>query len=166
MEYIRVGKIINTHGIRGDLKIAVTTDFLEERFKKGNKLYINDHDKRIEVTVLKSRIHKNNLLVTFSGLEDINMVEKYKGLDLEVIKDDTLLEDNEYYIEDLMGLDVYDGKELIGKVEDIISNTSQNILVVEGKHKVMIPYVDAFIKDVDLDHNKIITELIEGFYED
>ena len=82
MEYIRLGKIINTHGIRGDLKIDLETDFFDERFAVGNTVYLLDDGEYRPFEVTSSRIHKGYGLVRFKGYEDINLVESYKNKEL------------------------------------------------------------------------------------
>ena len=88
MKYYRCGKIMTTHGIRGDLKVQVLTDF--DRFKKGNRLYIKHKEEYIPVIVAKASSFGNYLLVSFEQLEDINLVEKYHLDDLYVSEEDRL----------------------------------------------------------------------------
>lgn len=166
MEQVIVGKIVNTHGIKGELKVSVSTDFIEERFQKGNHLFIDDHGTMIDMTVATHRIHKGHVLVSFVGFADINLVEKYKGLNLYANKDKKLLADGEYYVGDLIGCDVYDHEVFIGKVEEVQLYDHHDVLVVNGEHKIMIPYVEAFVKDEDIEHKRIDVELIEGFYNE
>ena len=166
MEQVIIGTIVNTHGIKGELKVKVSTDFIEERFKKGNHLYIDFNGNKEEVVVKSYRIHKGHVLVTFNDLLDINLVEKYKGCQLLADKDLDLLDDDEYYIGDLIGCEVYNRDEMIGKVKDVQLYDHHDILVVEGKEKIMIPYVDAFVKEVDIEQGRIDVELIEGFYNE
>ena len=166
MDNVIIGQIVNTHGIRGELKVKISTDFIEERFKKGNHLIIDSHGQYIDMTVKSYRIHKGHILVLFEGYENINLVEKYKGCTLLAKKDLDLLEEGEYYIGDLIGCEVYDKGELIGKVSDVHLYDHHDVLVVKGKKKIMIPYVEAFVKDEDIDNKRIDVELIEGFYND
>ena len=78
MEYVNIGKIVNTFGIRGELKVASNTDFVDERFRKGSTVYIGEE--HIPFTVANHREHKGFLLVSFKDHEDINLVEKYKNM--------------------------------------------------------------------------------------
>lgn len=166
MEQVIVGKIVNTHGIKGELKVKVSTDFIEERFQKGNHLFIDEHGTMIDMSVASYRIHKGHVLVSFVGYQDINLVEKYKGLNIYADKDTSLLDDGEYYVGDLIGCDVYDHNQLIGQVEDVQLYEHHDVLVVNGSKKVLIPYVEAFVKNEDIDHKRIDVELIEGFYNE
>lgn len=166
MEQVIVGKIVNTHGIKGELKVKTSTDFIEERFAKGAHLYIDENGVKKEMIVKSHRFHKGHVLVCFEGYQDINLVEKYKGCLLYADKDVDLLDEGEYYVGDLIGCEVYNQGELIGKVKDIQLYEHHDLLVVEGKQKIMIPYVDAFVEAEDIENKRIDVLLIEGFYDE
>ncbi|MCD7809978.1 MAG: ribosome maturation factor RimM [Erysipelotrichaceae bacterium] len=166
MEKVIIGKIVNTHGIRGELKVKSMTDFPEERFDKGAIVTLHYQNQDINMEVLRHRYHKGHILVTFKGYEDINLVEKYKGCELYCDKDDSLLDDGEYYVDDLIGCQVYNYDCYIGDVVEVQLYDHHDILVVQGEQKVMIPYVDAFVKNEDIDHKRIDVELIEGFIDE
>ena len=166
MEQVIIGQIVNTHGIKGELKVKSSTDFIEERFQKNAHVFIENHGKMIEMVVLSHRFHKGHVLVTFQGYQDINLVEQYKGCLLYADKNTELLDEDEYYVGDLIGCDVYDHQQYIGQVSDVQLYDHHDILVVQGKQKMMIPYVDAFVKEVDIDKKRIDVALIEGFYDE
>lgn len=166
MEKVIVGQIVNTHGIRGELKVKVSTDFVEERFQKGAHLYIDHHGKTIDMVVASYRMHKGHVLVSFQGYQDINQVEKYKGCQLYADKNDDLLDDGEYYIGDLIGCEVYDRGHFIGVIQEVQLYDHHDVLIVEGKQKISIPYVDAFVKNEDVKNKRMDVELIEGFYNE
>lgn len=160
MEKLEFGKLVNTHGLRGEVKIISQSDFKEDRFKKGSKFFIGD----IEVTVKSHRVHKNFDMVMFEEFNDINQVEKYKGsslfIDKELLSD---LEDDEFYYHQLEGMEVYNGTEFVGEVIEVRDMPSTEMLVVKTESKqVYIPFVDEFIKDVNIEEGKIIIEAIEG----
>lgn len=167
MEYYQVGKIVNTHGIRGELKVLPITDFPEQRFKKGSKLYIEqDHQDPIEVTVKNARDQKTFLLVTLVGYEDINKVEQFKNHELLVSEaDQQALDDGRYYYHDIIGLDVQtaDG-ESIGKIKEILSPGANDVWVVKraGQDDLLLPVIDDVIKNVDLESHLVVVELMEG----
>lgn len=162
MKKIIVGFIANTHGIKGELKIKSETDF--DRFSPGNTLYMDEKDQTIAFKIKRHRIHKDMDLVTFDGYEDINLVEKYKGNALYIHEDQlTDLEADEYYYSELIGVAVYDQHgTIIGEVSAIREVPQGEILEITTpvKKLVLIPFVDAFIKEVTED--KIIVETIEG----
>lgn len=135
MDQVIVGKIVNTHGIKGELKVKSSTDFVAERFARGAQLFIEYQGQKMEMTVASYRIHKGHILVTFEGYRDINLVEKYKGCLLYAMKDESLLDEDEYYISDIIGCEVYNDGKYIGKVQDVQLYDHHDILVVQGQQK-------------------------------
>jgi 16S rRNA processing protein RimM len=164
MEKIKIAKIVNTHGIRGDLKLKSYTDFEDFRFKKGHHLFIRYENQDIEMEVRSHRVHKGMDLVRFEDHLDINLVEKYKNCFVYDYKNDALLDEDEYYVSDLIGCEVYNNNELIGKVMDVQLYSHHDLLVVKGKDKdYKIPYVNAFVLNEDIENKRIDVNLIEGF---
>ena len=164
MEYVKIGKVVNTFGLKGELKIESMTDFVEERFRKGQQLYIDSKEGFKEVSVLRKREHKGFLLVTFKDLEDINLVEQFKGYFIYIAKDRIHeLPAGQYYYFQLKGCSVYDQNNFIGTVENV-EDGYQTILRIRTEDKeILVPYVDAFIKGVDVGNKRIDVNLIEGF---
>lgn len=163
---IEIGKIINTHGIKGELKIISSTDFEEERFAVGNTVNIQFGKELVPMEVASFRRHKGCLLVAFKDLLNINFVEKYKGCVISVDSDELQeLDEDEVYFYQLLDCQVVDEEENeLGKVVEIIETLAHDTLRVrnaEGK-EVLIPYVDAFIVDADIDLKKIVVHVIEG----
>lgn len=162
MNYFRVGKILNTHGLKGDLKIKVVSDF--DRFYKGAKLYILNNDNYELVTVKDAKDYKDSLLVRFYDLEDINLVLKYKNKEIFISEEDrTDLDDGEYYFTDLIGKDIInqDGKNY-GKCIDVeeVPQGYNLVFIVDGKKK-RVPFIQGvFIKEVT--SKSIIINEIEG----
>ena len=164
MEKVRIAQIVNTHGIRGELKLKSLSDFIEERFKKGHHVFIRYQNHDIEMIVKTHRTHKGFELVSFEGYLDINLVEKYKGSFVYDYKDDELLDDDEYFVSDLIGCDVYDDDVLIGKVSEVQLLPHHDILIIKGEDKeYKIPYVNAFVLNEDIENKRIDVALIEGF---
>lgn len=162
-EKVLVGKIITTHALKGEVKVKSFTDYPDVRFAVGSSLFIED----MPVTVVTHRLHKGMDLVSFEGMEDINAIEKYKGASLYAIRDDSLLGDGQVWTSDLYDCQVYDRGQYIGDVTDVYVNTYQTILEVDhGGKKVLIPMVDAFIRNKDIDNKRIDVELIKGFIDD
>lgn len=162
---IEIGKIVNTHGIKGELKVYSTTDFEEERFAKGCKVNLHYGKEMLEMEVATYRTHKGFVLVSFKGLQDINLVEKYKGCQLSVDSESLPeLEEDEVYFYQLVGCKVMENDDVIGEVSEILETEAHDILRVkrENDKDVLIPYVDTFIEDVDTDENIIYVHLIEG----
>lgn len=163
MEFLKVGNIINTFGIRGELKIDSYTDFPEERFKADKTLYILFNNQYVPVTVKSYRVHKGFVLLLLKNLENINFVEKYKGSDLFVSKNDLhQLKDGQFYFFQLVDCDVIHNEQSIGKVIDVEAGYQTVLRIKAGKKEVLIPYVERFIKQVDIESKKIYVDLIEG----
>ena len=167
MEYIEIGKIVNTHGLKGELKIESWSSFDEIRYAKGNILFLKIDNKYVPFTVATYRSHKGFPLVSFEGLQDINLVEKYKFHIVYIDKDERdELEEDEFYSDELLDLDVLDDdSNKIGTVIAVeFTNGAQDNLRVrtsEGK-EFLVPYVDEFILDVNLDENYIQIHLMDG----
>ncbi|CUS26193.1 16S rRNA-processing protein RimM [Paucilactobacillus oligofermentans DSM 15707 = LMG 22743] len=166
MNYYKIGTIVNTHGLKGELKILSVTDFPELRYKKGKQLYIVTKEKNIAVTIKSAKVQKNMYMVVFTGLEDINLVEKYKGLDLVVSEDEQQgLEKDEYYYREIIGLTVetIEG-ETLGTIKEIMSPGANDVWVVnrKGQDDLLLPVIDDVIKKVDLKNQKVTIELMEG----
>ncbi|NBK99272.1 MAG: ribosome maturation factor RimM [Erysipelotrichia bacterium] len=162
MEKIKIGVIVNTHGLKGEVKIKSFSDFNELRYQKGNRLWVVCQGTSLALEVESSRIHKGMMLVVFKGLNDINLVEKYRGCEVFIDKEDLHdLAEDEVYFFDLMGCEVFfeDG-ERIGMVEDVLETGANAVLRVNKK--VLIPYVNAFIKEADIPAKKIIVYRVEG----
>ncbi|MDO4500190.1 MAG: ribosome maturation factor RimM [Erysipelotrichaceae bacterium] len=162
MEYTLIGKIINTHGIRGELKLESYTDFEKERFKKGSLVYIGEE--HIEVVVKSYRPYKGFILVVFEGLEDINKVERYKEENVYKNNEDIKpLKKGEYYFKDLRDLDVYVEDIKVGKVLDVEEGINYNFLRIKTeKEEKLVPYLRAFVLNVDLDNKRIDIVKMEG----
>ncbi|WP_042144875.1 ribosome maturation factor RimM [Paucisalibacillus sp. EB02] len=164
-----VGKIINTHGIRGDVKVLRVSDF-EERFDLGNTLYLVTADKVVtELIIDGHRIHKGFDLVHFKGLNNINDVEHFKGSSLKIPESQlSELGENEYYYHEIIGCEVFtsDGNSL-GLVKEILSPGANDVWVVKpskGKD-ILVPYIEDVVIDINVEGKRIIIEPMEGLLE-
>ena len=169
MEWFNVGRIVNTHGIRGEVRVLSTTDFEEERFAVGNKLaaFKKDDKKPTWVTIDSMRRHKNFILLTFEGMNNINLVEPFKEGMLKVTKDqmtDDLLEENEFFFHEIIGCTVISEEgETIGVVTEILQTGANDVWVVKGSKKEhYIPYIEDIVKDIDVRDKKIVIHVMEG----
>jgi 16S rRNA processing protein RimM len=165
---LNVGKIVNTHGVRGELKILLQTDFPEVRFKPDSKLLLVQPEtgEIRTVQVVASRGQKGTFVVKFKGFDDINEVEKYKGWELKVTSEERVpLEDGEYYVQDIVGCKVIsvEGEEL-GIVADILTPGANDVWVVKrpkGK-ELLLPVIDDVVLHVDTIQKLIKVHLMEG----
>ncbi len=163
-KYYRVGKILNTHGLKGDLKIMVVSDF--DRFKKGDVVYLLHKGEYIELKVIKRSEYPPHILVRFEGYEDINLVEKYKGDELFITSlQQEKLDDGEYYFHELIGLEVVNERNISkGVVTDVREVPQGYLLVVkkpDGKN-ALVPFRNEFIGKVT--SKRIIVKEIEGLF--
>lgn len=162
MNFVKIGKIVNTFGIRGELKVDSYTDFIDERYKKDTTVYVGED--KLPFIMLNYRMHKGFLIIKFKNNEDINLVEKYKNMYVYKSQDDIKpLKKGEYYFSDLKNLDCYVGDKLVGKVLKVESGIKYNYLriLIDSKEK-LVPYLPQFVDSVDLDSKKIIIKDIEG----
>lgn len=157
--YIKIGKIVNTHGIKGELRILSDFDKKEIVFNIGFNIYIGPN--YIKETISSYRHHKNFDMITLENYSNINEVLGYKGLDVYINKDDLKLSENEYIMADLIGLDIVDNEEILGKVVDYMYNNPTTLLEVLGKKKFYIPFIDEYIIKVDLNNKKIFTKNVK-----
>jgi|AKYZ01.1.fsa_nt_gi 16S rRNA processing protein RimM len=164
MDRIKIGKIVGTHALKGELKIRSNSDFSEERFQVGKQIDIQYQNQMVTLEIVSKRIHKGNYLIACKGNQDINLVEKYIGCFVYAEKDEQLLAANEYYVNDVIGTKVYTNKDkYVGEVQDIIFNGRHDVLVVKGPFdKVLIPYVEAFVLEENIEDKKMIVNVIPG----
>ena len=162
-KYLETGKIVGVFGLKGELKVI--SDSTTNRFKKGNHLYLGKNEKNVQkVQITNARIHKGLNLVVIDNLEDINLVEKYVNyyfyIDREEMND---LKENEYYFDDLIGKDIVDkDNKIYGKVIDMLDLPASAVIETKfGDRKVMIPFVNAYIKDVT--DTSVVIDRIEEF---
>ncbi len=162
----RVGTIVNTHGIKGELRVIPITDFPKDRFKSGAKLFLKD---KTEFVVESSRPHKNFVLVKLKGYDNINDVEKFVKSELFANGEEASdLEDGEFLYSQIIGLNVID-KDLgeVGKITEIMELGSNDVWVVKSpKYKeILLPYIDDVIKEVDLENKEVKVEIPDGLID-
>jgi 16S rRNA processing protein RimM len=167
MEYIKIGKIINTHGIKGELKISSCSDFDAERYQKGNTVYIACNGKYLPFRVQSFRTHQGYSLVSFQNAQNINDVEQYKECMIYMdAADRQPLGNGEYYRDQLLDLKAVDeeGHEIgmIKAVEETCPGQRHLRLQREGKSDALIPYIPFFIKKVDMEQKCIVIHVEEG----
>ena len=159
---VYVGEIVNTHGIKGELRIVSDFKYKDKVFFKGNKLYLGKRKQKVLIETYRK--HKNYDMVKFDNINDINEAIIFKGDEVFVRRDD--LDIDGYVDEDIIGLKVYNEDVLIGKVSSIIKN-KQEILVVKNRTKnYLIPFVSEFIKNIDLDKKILNINVIEGLLDE
>ncbi|EOI00618.1 ribosome maturation factor rimM [Enterococcus moraviensis ATCC BAA-383] len=170
-EYLNVGKIVNTQGLKGEVRVISQTDFPELRYKKGTILTLFQEKKEpVELTIKSHRKHKNFDIVTFEGHFSINDVEKYRDGILKVSKEKlTDLPENEFYYHQIIGLSVIDENDQeLGKIKEILSPGANDVWVVQRPKKkdVLIPYIKSVVQSIDLENGVVHVEIPEGLIDD
>jgi 16S rRNA processing protein RimM len=162
-ESLIVGHILAPWGIHGEVKVEVVTDF-PERFASGKVVYLNGYPLEIE----KCRPHKQHLLVKLATVDSVEAAEKLRGQDLTIPGTELYcLPDGQYYAFQLIGLEVVTTKgKRLGQITDIMSTTSNDVYIVEGKRgEILIPAIEDVVKSIDLKKGKMVIETIEGLLD-
>lgn len=162
---IEVGKIVNTHGLRGDVKVIAWMDYPED-FEQLTTVYIKTRTELKKLTVKNVKYQKNNLIVGFNELKDINEAEPFKNSVLYADRDELgELPDGVHYIVDLIGLDVVNEEgEKIGVLADVFNTGANDIYDVkrEGKKNLLLPVIDDVVKSIDIENGVITVHVMEG----
>ncbi len=158
-EYLTIGKIVNTHGIKGEIRIKSYPELpLEKIYQKKMRVYLGAN--KDEFIILGHRIHKNLDMITFEGVDNINEVLKYKGEPIFIKRSDLQLE-NDFILEDLIGFKVKSNNKEYGLIRDYQNNNGNIVIEVNGSKKFYIPYIDKYIKKIDLENKEIIVSEVE-----
>lgn len=164
-EYLEVGQIVNTHGLKGHLKVVPFTDDIN-RFKSLKTIFIDFKNELMEYKIQEVKFIKNLVRLKLEGLDNINDAEKFKGCYLKINrKDAKKLDENTYFIADLIGLDVYDlENHKIGILSDIFPTGSNDVYVVkqEDGKQVLLPAISKVIKEINIKQGKIVVDISQG----
>ena len=169
MEKIIIGKAVNVVGLRGELKIYNYSDD-RDRYEKLEKVFIGSKDKNTRYEIENVRYKDHMIILKVAGIDDRNAAEAIKEQMVLMAEEDLdELPEGVYYVKDMIGMDVVsDTGEKLGKLRDINTNTPQRLYEVNrpGKPDILIPGVDEFILDIDMNTRTITVKVIEGLYED
>jgi 16S rRNA processing protein RimM len=161
--FIAVGKLRHAHGVRGEILMEVYTDF-PDRLQPGVVLYLGEED--LQLRLIKCRQHGKGLLMTFEGFSSPEEIGQFRNQIVYVkVIDRPTLEDGEYYHHQLIGLSVVThGGDMIGTVTEILETGASDVLVVrpDSGPETLIPFVDSFIHEINLDRHEITVQLIPG----
>ena len=164
-DMLQVGVITQTHGIKGEVKVFPTTDDAQ-RFKKLKKVTLDNGRERRELEITSVKFFKNLVILKFKGIDDINDVEKYKKASLFVSREDAVpLEENEYFIADLIGLKVIsDEGEELGTLDDVLQTGANDVYVVKNDkgEEILVPAIKDCVKNVDIKGGEITLHLLPG----
>lgn len=162
---LEIGKIVNTHGLRGEVKVVPWTDSPED-FEGLSYVYIKINNEYKKLTVKNVKYQKNNVIVNFAEYNDINEILPYKNFVLYADRNDLgELPEGVYYIVDLIGLEVYTEEgEFVGKIADVFNAGASDIYEVkrEGKKNLLLPVIDEVVKNVDMESGRVTVHIMEG----
>ena len=166
-EYLLVCKVLKPVGLKGDLKVYTYTTFKDIRYKKGSKLFYKNGEDYIELIVKSFYSKGGNLdVISFKDLDEIDKVNFLLGKEIYALKDDSLLNENEFYYSDLTGLKVIDeDNNELGKVTSIEEFPAQITLKIQknsAKSHFFVPFNDFFVKEVNIKDGFIKIHLIDG----
>ena len=164
-QLLQVGVMSSTHGVRGEVKVFPTTDDVK-RFKKLKKVILDTGKEQLPLEIEGVKFFKQFVILKFRGIDNINDIEKYKGKRLLVDREHAVkLKKDEYFIADMIGMDVFteDG-ELFGALKDVMETGANDVYIIEmsdGK-EVLVPAIKQCILDVDIENRKMVIHLLEG----
>jgi 16S rRNA processing protein RimM len=167
-ERLQVGVISSTHGVRGEVKVFPTTDD-PARYKKLKKVYLDTGREFRPLEIQGVKFFKQFVIVKFKGIDNINDIEMYKGRSLLVDRKDAVpLKQDEYFIADMIGMNVFteDG-EIFGTLKDVIETGANDVYIINSKKhgEVLIPAIKECILDVNVKEGKMLVRLMEGLID-
>ena len=163
-QFLQVGVISSTHGIRGEVKVFPTTDD-PTRFKKLKKVLMDTGKERLELEIQSVKFFKQFVIVKFKGIDNINDIERYKGSSLLVPREEAgRLGKDEYYIADLIGMEVFTEDGRFGVLRDVMETGANEVYIIDSdKHgEVLIPAIHDCILDVDVAGQVMTIRLLDG----
>jgi len=164
LEYLSIGQIVNTHGVRGEVKVYPLTDDAS-RFDKLKEVYIEFKDEMKKYQIESAKHMKNTVVLKLKGVDTMNDAEKLRQLYLKVGRWDAVrLPKDTFFICDIIDSEVYDiHGELLGKLQDVLHTGSNDVYVVKTEGKdLLIPALKTVVKEINLQAKKIVVELPEG----
>ncbi|NLY48831.1 MAG: ribosome maturation factor RimM [Clostridiales bacterium] len=164
-DFIRVGVITSTHGIKGEVKVYPTTDDIN-RFEHLKQVYLDLGREYKPLNIEHVKYYKQLVILKFEGMDNINDIEKYKGRDLLITRDQAIgLKENEYFIFDLIDSEVYTEEGLkLGIVSEVITTAANDVLVVKASNdkEILLPFINDCVLDVDTADKRITVHLMSG----
>lgn len=163
---LQAGVITSTHGIRGEVKVFPTTDDAQY-FRELKKVYLDTGKEQIPLEIEHVKFFKQFAILKFKGLDNINDIEKYKGKSLMIDREDASpLGEDEYYIGDMIGMDVYtdDPAEHFGVLRDVLETGANDVYIIDSNRhgEVLVPAIRQCILRVDTEKNEMHIHLMEG----
>lgn len=165
-QYLEIGKVVSTHGLRGELRVDPWCDS-PQFLCQFKTLYLKKGETKLSVS---SRPHKTIAIVKAKGIDTIEKAEKLRGRVLYINRSDARLAPGEYFIQDLMGLDVIDidTSKSYGKITDVLKTGANDVYQVtdEKKKDYLIPVIDDVVKEIDINGGKVLIKPLKGIFDD
>lgn len=162
-EYLEAGKIVNTHGIRGEVKIMPYTD-VPELLCEFDRLFLNKQ----EIFIERSRVAKNMVIAKFEGVDTPEQAEKLRNKILYMHRDDLELDDDTYFIQDLIGIEVKDVETgvIYGKIVDVMQTGANDVYVIKGSDReYLVPAIADVVISTDIDNNVMTIKVLDGLFD-
>lgn len=162
MEYVLIGKIVSTHGIKGEVKLKSNFEFKDKVFLPNMNIYIGSN--KIKEVIVSYRRHKDFDMICLDNYNNINEVLRYIGEDVYASREDLNLSSKEVLDSDLIGVSVYACDKCLGIIKDVFPSSSiqKVIRITCDKGEFLVPYVKEFVKNVDLSNKKMVLYSMEG----
>lgn len=168
VDYFEIGHISNTHGLKGEMKVRPFTEN-KKRYEELKKILINIKDEYREYEVESVRYQKDVVLLKLKGVDDIDAAEKLKNHYISIQREDAKkLQNNEYFIADLIGSEIFESEVLIGVLDDIFTAGASDVYVIKrkGKKDLLLPALKSIIKKVDVENKRIDVEIPRGLEDE
>ncbi len=166
-DWIEIGTLLKPVGLKGEIRVFVQTDFIEQRFKVGETVYYQDQNRYLPLEIESMRLHKEQAVLRFKGYPSLEAVAAFNQKKLFIHRQQRHeLAVDDYYFDELLNLEVYQNQQYLGKVIEVFEQPASTILRIQTDTNVfLLPFVKAFVQAVDLKAGRIDVQLIEGFYE-
>ncbi len=160
--WFEIGKIVNTQGVKGDVRVVPST-FDIKRFELLKKVTIYKEDKEKTLEIERVWYHKKFVIIKFKEIKNMNDAETLRDYIIKISDEESLpLEDDEYYIRDLVGIEVYTKDEKLGNLVKVIETGANDVYVVKGEKEILIPAIKKCILNIDLQNKRMDVNLLEG----
>lgn len=166
-QYLETGKIVGTHGVRGMVRIQPWCNDFE--FLRNVKKFYLDKNGANSITVTDIRPNGNVIIAKLAGVDTIESAEKFRNHIIYIDRDDTVIEDGSYFIQDIIGCTVlnYENDEIIGEISDVSETGANDVWHIKSnKKEYLIPVIDDVVKKVDIDAQKVFIFKMKGLFDD
>lgn len=163
-EYLEAGKIVTTHGIRGEVKIMPYTD-TPELLCEFDRLFMGKD--KAEIYIDRARVAKNMVIAKIEGIDTVEAAEKYRNKVLFMHRDDLELDEDTYFIQDLIDMEVKDADSgfVYGKITDVLQNGANDVYVIKGGREYLVPAIPDVVISTDIDSNIMLIRPLEGLFD-